>query len=136
MPQKKLHPILVNSLPALPAVAGDLLYNTKAERLKVQKIVDALEKQEKDLKEFLINNLPKGSASGITGKVAHVEISTKPIPTVEDWDKFYTYIARTKSWELMQRRVSDSAVKERWDAGKQVPGVGKFTAVVVSCTKR
>jgi hypothetical protein len=54
---------------------------------------------------------------------------------VEDWPKLYAHIKKTGEFELMQRRLGETAVKERWDADKQVPGVGRFTAKKVSCTR-
>jgi len=35
----------------------------------------------------------------------------------------------------MQKRLIDGAIKERWEAGKEVPGVGHFNAVSVSINK-
>jgi hypothetical protein len=133
---KLLHPILVKSIPKLPAKCGDLLYETRQERLKVQKVVEALESQEAKLKEYIIENLPKSKANGITGSIARVELDKKAIPSVKDWDAFYAYIAKHQAWELLQRRPAEAAVKERWEAGETVPGVEKFIAIVVSCTKK
>ncbi len=54
---------------------------------------------------------------------------------VKDWDAFYKYVARTKSFDLLNRAVNREAARERWDARKQVPGMDKFHAKKVSCTK-
>lgn len=117
------------------AQCADRLYEVREKRLAEQKKVDEIEAEEKALKEHLINNLPKSEASGVAGKLARVTIVTKVIPQVEDWDKFYAHIKKTNSFDLMQRRVSDTAVKERWDNGKQVPGVKTFNALSVSINK-
>ena len=90
--------------------------------------------EEKALKEHIINNLPK-SDSGAAGKVARVSVVTKDVPQVKDWDAFYKYVSRTKSFDLLQRRLSDAAIKERWENKKQVPGVEAFTVVSVSLNK-
>lgn len=123
-------------LPAKLAQVADLLYATRAKRLALMDTVNELEALETACKDKLIKELPKGAANGITGRVAHVEIATKAVPTVEDWSALYKYVARTKSFELLQRRLSEAAVKERWQAKKVIPGVGTFTATTVSCTKR
>jgi hypothetical protein len=107
----------------LPAVA-DLLYKTREERYALQKQVDELSKREAALSARLIDELPKDDATGIAGKVCRVEVVTKPTPTVENWDDLYKHIAKTKSFDLLQRRVSEAAVKERWEAKKVIPGVG------------
>lgn len=122
-------------LPKSLAACGDLLYEIRLERLAIQKQADALEAKEKLIKEHLINSLPKGEASGIAGKVARVSITTKELPQVDDWEKLQAYIKRTGSFELLGRSLSRGAVEERWAAKKTIPGVSKFNAVSVSCTK-
>lgn len=121
--------------PKTMGACADKLYQLREKRLEEQKKVDVIEEEEKALKEHLIQNLPKSEASGVAGKLARVTIVTKIVPQVEDWDKFYAHIKKKGEFDLMQRRVSDTAVKERWDAGKQVPGVKTFNALTVSINK-
>lgn len=121
------------------AACVDLLYKIRQERLAKDKEAAALKEKETALSEHLINNLPKSEASGIAGKVARVSIETKQIVTVTDWDKLYDYVVKNKkkgAFALLQRRVSDSAVKEIWQAGKPVPGCSPFNVPVISLTKR
>lgn len=114
---------------------ADKLYQLKEKRLKMQKEVDAVASEESALKEHIINTLPKSEASGVAGKIARVTVVTKTTPRVEDWDKFYAYIKKNNAFEMLQRRVGDKAIAERWDAGKEVPGVGHFTFPTVSINK-
>lgn len=97
--------------------------------------MDLLQSEESAIKEHIINTLPKSEASGVAGKLARVTIVTKQIPQVKDWDAFYKYVKKTSSFDLLQRRLTDSAIKERWEAGKEVPGVEHFNAVSVSINK-
>lgn len=113
----------------------DLLYKTRQKRLEDNKSIEAMKSFETELKDYLVNILPKSEASGVAGKLARAQVTTKKIPQVTDWDAFFTYVAKTKSWDLLVRRVNESAVVERWEAGKQVPGVGTFTVTNVSVTK-
>jgi hypothetical protein len=122
-------------LPKQLAEVADLLYETRQERLALQKQVEELQARETLMKDHLIAKLDKNDATGIAGHTACVRIVTKVEPQVEDWDKLYKYISRTKSWDLMQRRISAPAVRERWEAGKELPGVGEFINVTVSLTK-
>lgn len=122
-------------IPKTLGLCADLLYTTRANRLLLQKEVDALEEQEKLLKEHIINTLPKSDQSGASGKLANVKVLKKLVPQVKDWDAFYLYVGKNKRWDLMQRRLSDTAVKEMWDSGKKIPGVESFDAVTVSITK-
>lgn len=115
---------------------ADELYALRERKSKLNKQVDELEGLERALRERLINELPKSDADGVVGRKAKAVVTTKKVATVKDWDALYKHVARTKSFDLLQRRVSDAAVKARWDDQKQVPGVEAFTVVSVSITKR
>ena len=121
--------------PKALGACADKLYALRALRLAEQKRVDVIEAEESALREHIISTLPKSEASGVAGKVARVAVLTKTVAQVQDWDALYKYVARTKQFDLLQRRVSDAAVKARWEDGKAVPGVDKFNAVTVSVTK-
>jgi hypothetical protein len=122
-------------LPKSPAACADLLYSTREKRLSLQRELDRMSELESALKEYFIQTLPKSSATGIAGKVARVQIEDKPIPTIEDSERLYAYIKKTGAFDLLQRRLNESAVKERYEDGKVIPGVGIFHAKKVSCTR-
>lgn len=128
-------PKAARPIPKTLGACADTLYATREQRLTEQKDVAALGDYEKAIKEHLIAVLPKSDARGVSGKVAKATIVTKTIPIVEDWDAFYKYVKKTGQFELLQRRLNDAAVQERWEAGKKIPGVGVFNAVSVSVTK-
>jgi hypothetical protein len=121
--------------PASPAARADILYAAERLRFDLQHRVEKLKKLEGELDEYFIETLPKSEASGIAGSVARVQIKTSIVPVVEDWEKFYAHVKRTGNFELLQRRLSTSAVEERWENKKQIPGVGTFQAKKVSVTK-
>jgi len=122
-------------VPKTLGACADLYFKLRNERLAAQKGVDAIEAREKYMMNHLIKHLPAADASGVAGKVARVTRHVKRVPTVKDWAALYVYIKKTGAFELLQRRVADAAVKERWDAGKQVPGVEAFTTVTLSVAK-
>lgn len=113
---------------------ADKLFDLKEKLATKNAEVKALEAEISALQELFINNLPKDS-SGIMGKKATVRVTTKVKPTVEDWPALYAYIKRTGSFELLQKRLGEAAVKERWDENKTIPGVGKFNVVGLSITQ-
>ena len=121
--------------PKALGACADKLYQLRQKRLDMQKLVDVVEEEEKALKEYIINTLPKSEASGVAGKLARVTVITKIVPQVADWDQFYKYVKKTGQFDLMQKRLADAAIKERWDAGKEVPGIGHFNAVTISINK-
>ena len=63
------------------------------------------------------------------GKSASVSISEVVVPTVKDWDAFYTYINRNKAYHLLERRPTSIAYREELESrnGKLLPGVESFT---------
>jgi hypothetical protein len=121
--------------PDAPGTRADILYVLREERLKLQRVCELYEKAEGALRDYFIETLPASEASGLSGTKARVQIESRPVPQVEDWPKLYAHIKKTNNFELLQRRVNEGAVKERWEDKKQVPGVGVFIAKKVSCTK-
>lgn len=117
----------------------DLLNDLKTQRLELQRQADAIEAQEKELKQKIIDTLPKSSATGIIGKAYQVKVIEKDIPQVDTendgWAKVQAYVKKTGNFDLLQRRLNDGLIRELWEAGKQVPGVKLFKAKTVSLTK-
>lgn len=121
-------------LPKTLAACADLYYTTRQERLELDRQADELKKIEAAIKDHLINNLQKDT-TGVAGKLCRVQVVIKPEPQVEDWPSFYAYVAKTKSFDLLQRRVSAPAVRERWEANKEIPGISAFQKVDLSIAK-
>jgi hypothetical protein len=43
-------------------------------------------------------------------------------PAIKDWKAFYDYVADTGQFELLHKRLSSTAFRERWEAGEVIPG--------------
>lgn len=43
-------------------------------------------------------------------------------PAIKDWNVFYQYVAETKQFELLHKRLASAAFRERWEAGEKIPG--------------
>lgn len=43
-------------------------------------------------------------------------------PAIDDWQAFYGYVAETSQFELLHKRLSSTAFRERWEAGEVIPG--------------
>lgn len=137
--KKPAHPILKKKLPTNLAQCADLLYESRETRLQLQKVPKAIEDQEKELKNYIIDQLPKSKADGITGKLAHAEIKREDVPSIESWDDLFTWIKKGKGVErfaVLGRTLNKEAIEELWAAKQKVPGVKTFTVVKVSCTKK
>lgn len=134
--------------PKNTATAADLLWQAQERKKVAQAAVDLIAAEESDLKAWLIKSLPKSDANGVTGKLCRVTVVKKEVPRVESWPKVYaSVVAQYQShmrkkdgqqdgaFALLQRRLGEGAVKEAWEAGLSIDGVGKFTAVTLSINK-
>ena len=113
----------------------DALYELRAKRLEGQKQVDLVKAQEAELEDHIIETFGKAEIGGAKGQVATASIKTTVTATIVDWDTFIAHVAKTKDWELVQKRAGVTAVKERWDDGKEVPGVEPLSKISLSLTK-
>jgi hypothetical protein len=123
-------------MPKALGPAVDLLYDLRKARQTYQATVDAIKAKETEIKDALLKLYGKAKIQGASGKLARAEVNPKDIPRAEDWPRLYAHIKKTGDFDLLQKRLSDGAIKERWDAKRPVPGVGKFTALVINVTKK
>lgn len=108
------------------SILVDQYIRKRAERLKSAQETERLDAEEKALKKQLIEIAIAGKAKTLGGSVGAVNYSRTDKPKVEDWDKFYAYIAQFGAWELLQKRIGEKAVEERWEDGIAIPGVVTF----------
>lgn len=107
----------------------------RAARLEADKVAAALQKEENTIKAQIFEALEDQGRDGCitNGYVYSVVETQKPSPA--DWGAIYTFIVENNAFELLQKRLSDSAVKERWDSGENVPGVVEVTLRNLSVVK-
>jgi hypothetical protein len=122
-------------IPKTLGLCADKLLELREAKSALQKQIDGLEENEKALKDHLIENLSANDSTGVLGKRCRAAITVKTVATVKDWDQLYKLILKTKDFSLLQRRVGDAAVRERWEAGETVAGVEPFLVKQVSVTK-
>lgn len=125
---------MTKTLAELSALA-DQYYLLREARLAKQKEVDELQAQETAAKDELINAISTEDATGVAGKIISVSVVKKQKPQVADWDALYTYVRRRGAWDLLQRRLSETAVKARWEEGQTIPGVEVFSVKDLSIHK-
>lgn len=113
----------------------DLLYQRRAERQALAKQLSDMASEETELENHIFNAFGKQELRGAKGAIATASIKEDNVPTIEDWDVFFEHVKKTKSWDMLQRRLSTTAVRERWKSNKEVPGVGVFHKMSLSLTK-
>jgi len=123
------------SIPKTLGGCADKLYQLNEKKREASKKVTAIEEEIKALKEHVIESLPKSKLTGASGKLANVRVVTKAVPQVKDYDKFYNYVKENEAFDLLQRRLSEAAIKARFEEGEKIPGIDFFNVVSVSITK-
>ena len=56
-------------------------------------------------------------------------------PAIADWPAFYEYVAETRQFELLQKRLSAPAIRDRWDQGEAIPGVTSAEIFTISLAR-
>lgn len=123
------------AFPKKLGACADLAYDMRESRLAVEEQAEAMKKEEAKLKEHILGLLKEQGLDSGTGSRATVSLSSITVPRVTDWDAFYAFIHKKKAYELLERRPSRSAYKERLEAGVVVPGVEPQPVVNLSITK-
>tara|TARA_R100001594_G_C4044013_1_gene263788 strand:+ start:1090 stop:1449 length:360 start_codon:yes stop_codon:yes gene_type:complete len=101
-----------------------------AKLVSEKKKLDNLEKQfneqkklVNELKQDVLVEMEQIGTTTYNGDKAVISVTEHEIPVVEDWNAFYAYIYENNAIDLLQRRVTSSAWKDRRDDGEHVAGV-------------
>lgn len=112
-------------LPSLGAQI-DALFHLREKLREIQ----AKEKEQQELiaaaEVVLMETMEREGVDKSTGKLASVSVSENGIGNVTDWDAFWAFIFKNKYSHLLQRRVSDPAIRELFETKGKVPGVELF----------
>ena len=117
------------------ALKVDAFKHFQTKRLALKHEYDDVYAEELLLRGELIKMLQQSGVKSLGGAVATATLKDKQIVIVTDWEDLYAHIKKTGSFELLQRRVGEGAVKERWDNGEAVPGVIEDIIPDISITK-
>jgi hypothetical protein len=97
----------------------------RSSRLELTKQVNLLQKEEDKLAAEILPQVPQLGEIKEGGFT--LRRKTKVKPSVGDWGKFYEYIRSNNAFDLLHRRVTETAVKLRWDDKVEIPGVEAIT---------
>ena len=87
---------------------------------------------EKDLMHAM-NEAGTVKAASDTGHSCKME--QKAYPAIVDWNAFYGYVTKTNSFDLLHKRLSNTAFRDRWTAGEEIPGTSQSQVWELSVTK-
>jgi hypothetical protein len=92
-----------------------------------------------DLAKIEADIMEQMSNAGITqagSDKATCVMKPTPSPSIIDWNDFYSYVAETKQFELLHKRLSSTVFRERWDAGETIPGTKMVTVYELSVRRK
>jgi|NOAtaT_6_FD_contig_31_5139191_length_750_multi_6_in_0_out_0_1 hypothetical protein len=118
------------------AVLTDAFGQKRAERLEADKKANALKEEENMLKERIISALLEAGSATVAGSKFGVNLQTKKKPVAQDWELIHKYILENEALDLLHRRLTEEAVKVRWEDGLQIPGVSSYTVYDLTVSKR
>jgi hypothetical protein len=104
------------------------IFDKRTERLKLTARAAILEQEEKSLTAELAAANVK---PGIYGKFA-LTAKSKDVPKCDDWSAFHRYVIAQNAPELLHKRLTESAIMERIDAGEIIPGISTDTKTAYS----
>jgi hypothetical protein len=101
---------------------------SQKERLALQRRVQAMDEAEKQLAAEILDlaRNPDGTIptlSGIYEDGLSYKMGEIPTPVVVDWPSTLNWIKENRAVDLLQKRLTESAVKLRWEEGITIPGV-------------
>ena len=109
--------------------------SVRAQRLILDKEAASIKEVEDELQKTIVAKFREGdiTAQGASnGLVKMTEVVEPVVNTPEDWDVFREYIVEHDAWELIHKRVTVTSVRERWEAGEEIPGIGRMTKYKLS----
>ena len=118
--------------PKTLGAATDEMWALREEKRKLGIEEKRIETAIKALEETIFGLLDAQDTRKAEGKKASVSIGEAIVGNVEDWDALWPWIAKTKNFHLIQKRVSDPGLRELWALNKVVPGVQPFTKRTLS----
>lgn len=112
-------------IPKTYGAVADRIYALQEKRRKLQRDAKVIDEEEKFLKAWFIENIPK-SDGGAIGKKCRITILNDVSYSIEDTEAFYAYVKSTESFDLLQRTIVKTAVEARLDNDQEVPGIKSF----------
>ena len=124
----EVDPPISSHLPDL--VNAYISYRTQ--RLAKEKEAELIKEVEDRIKDSIIQKFNEQGLKAMGADNGIVKMSSTKEPKANDWPAIYEYIRETGSFELLHRRLANLAIKERWEAGESIPGIGDTTVYKLS----
>lgn len=89
------------------------------ERLVLAEKVKKLDEEQKSILDQLTAANVRSDSYGSY----YLSVSTKKVPRCTDWPGFHAYLKETGNFDMLHKRLTETAVMARLDDGEYVPGI-------------
>lgn len=128
-------PAVGDKMPPSIGLCADEYSAVRALRLAMENMTKAVKARETEIQEHIINNLSKSSDTGASGLKYRAQIVMKDTVNIEDWSLLTGYILENDRFDLVQKRLGETAAMDLIADGVDIPGVRKMKIPKVSITK-
>ena len=97
----------------------------RTQRLAKDREAAEIKELEEQVKDAIISKFREQGLTAMGANNGVVKMAKTVEPQGQDWIAIWNYIRETDQFDLLHRRLSSTAIKERWEAGEEIPGVGK-----------
>jgi len=112
------------------------LYYIKQKKARINKITKKLNEMAEATELLLIKKIKEQGVEGLHSGNISASISEETFGNIKDFEAFETYMKDSDSLFLLQRRLSQVAIRDLWASGETIPGVEAFTKTTLSLCKR
>lgn len=98
----------------------------RAKITKKNKEVDELKKQASEIESIIIKELEQNKTTRADVMLGSVTLKPKNVFSAKDWKKIYAYIIKKKDFNILQKRLGQTALDEYLEDGVKIPGVEKM----------
>lgn len=123
------------TVPKNIGAAIELLNDVRVSRKAMTAKAESEKRQETMIEEAIFGMFKKSELEGARGKRGTLcSIKRSDVYNIDDFDKVWSYAKKNDAPDLFRRQLVVEAVRERFMAGKTIPGVSTFTKVSLSLT--
>ena len=80
-----------------------------------------------ELKSTMSIEMDNVGTSTYKGNKGTISIAQYVIPIVDNWDEVYKYIQKNDAFDLLQRRITSAAWRDRLEEGEKIRGIEPMT---------
>lgn len=126
------------TVPVISSKLPDLINSyiqLREKRLAEETVAEAMKAEEEVLKKTIISKMREEGITSQGGIYGTVKMGHLVEPVAENWEQVWSYVRENNAFHLLHKRLTNTAVKELWDAGQTVPGVGKQDVYKLTVSK-